>query len=506
MTSPPRPTDEQQGLLSTARQHWLSDQHDAALQAFRTLHRQRPDDLRLAVEVANYLGMRFEVPEATEILKACEARLAGHAQAMFQVGLAYERAYRADDAFRCFRACGKGHPGALIKTVAWLERRGFVDEAWHDLGDASFPEALLWRGRLLQRRKLPDESERVLLALSEQNDAALNVRVDARYELAEHYDRRDDPAEAIRWAKLAKQLQRPQWATHLNRARAMAPIEANFVSTVTRDHFARWDAELQNGQETEPPIALLTGPPRSGTSMMARMLGMHDDLPVADEIEAYPTYLQPIMLKGKSGTSAAEVLDSLKASHVNNCRKLYRRWMSNALGKDVTSSRLLDKFPSTTFLIPPFRRLFPDATIVMAIRDPRDVVVSCFLRNLELNPVSVMFGQLPLTVMRCRAELKAWLGLREKLTTPYVEVRYEGLVNGDFSQLARVHECLGLEWRDEFSNIKASLSDQPVRSPTYAQLREQIDDRRVARWELYRDFLQPELASLNELAAEMGYQ
>lgn len=506
MIPPQQSSDAEQrdAQLATARQHWLADQHEAAVQSFRTLHRQRPHDLRLAVEVANYLGMRFEVPEATKILKACEAELASHPQAMFQIGMAYERAYCPDEAFRCYRACGNSHPGALIKTVEWLERRGRVDEAWDALGDAAFAEALLWRGRLLQRRNMPDESEHVLLGLSEHGNAALNVQVDARYELAEHYDRRDEPSNAIRWAKLAKELQRPQWAAHLDRAKAMAPIEANFVATVTHDHFARWQVELPAGQ-TGPPIALLTGPPRSGTSMMARMLGMHGDLLVADEIETYPTYLQPTMLKGRSGTSAAEVLDLLDASHVENCRQLYRRWMSNALGRDATRCCLLDKFPSTTFLIPPFRRLFPNATIVMAIRDPRDVVVSCFLRNLELNPVSVMFSQLPLTVMRCRAELKAWLMLREKLTPQFCEVRYERLVHGDFSQLAQVHECLGLEWCEAFSDIRGSLADQPVRSPTYAQLREQIDDRRVARWELYRDFLQPELAALNDLAAELGY-
>lgn len=512
MSPPPQSTDSandgaahHDALLSTARQQWLADQHDAALLSFRQLHQQLPNDLRLAVEFANYLGMRFEVDEATDILKRCESKLGDHPQAMFQIGMAYERAYRTDDAMRCYRTCADRHGGARVKVVEWLERRGRVEAAGDALGDLASHDAALWRGRLLQRCGRLDEAEQVLIKLADNDDVPTNVRIASHYELAELYDRRDAPSQAIQRAMLAKELQRPQLATHLARAKSMARIEANFVSTITQEHFAHWQAELSSRHVQHAPIALLTGPPRSGTSVMARMLGMHADLAVADEIEAYPTYLQPTMLKGKSGSSAADVLNSLEEEHVDECRALYRKWISNALNRDITNGCLLDKFPSTTFLIPPFRRLFPNAVIVMAIRDPRDVVVSCFLRRLELNPVSAMFSQLELTVQRCRAECKAWLELRKKLPQPWCEVRYENVVSGDYSQLANVHKTLGLEWRNDFADIRSSLDSEPVRSPTYAQLREQIDDRRVGRWERYREFLAPQLTVLNDLADEMGY-
>ena len=491
-------------VIATARQQWLSDQHDASLQSFRQACAQQPHDVRLAIECASYLGMRFEIVEAVELLAACETQVGSNPQALYQIGLAYLRSYRPDHALRCFQLGISAGPyeRPLLAIVEFHERRGRIREAWEALDRCLIdsPDAQLWKARLLIREQQHDEAQRILKRLVESDSTGASARVTAWYLRAEAYDEQDEVKEAVSAARAAKALQADAVKSQLGVASSLAPIEANFVRSVTRDHFARWQES-----EVHPPVALLTGPPRSGTSLICRMFGMHPRLCVADEIEAYSTYLQPKMLAGKSGTSGAEVLDSLSSEAVEAHRKLYRRWLSAALDQDVSQAVLLDKMPSTTFLVSPFRRLHPNAVIIMAIRDPRDVVVSCFLRQFELNPVSAMFSRLDLTVMRLRAEWMAWLELREKLTLPWVEVRYEPIVAGDYSNLRRAFQLLGLEWDDEFAQIHKATSHVPVRSPTYAQLRQPITQRRVGRWTRYRQFLEPQLTSLDEIARRLGY-
>ncbi len=494
-------------LLYTARQQWLADDHQAALDSFRQAMAAQPHDLRLAVEAASYLGMRFEIAEAVGILKRCEESLFGNAEGLHQVGLAYERAYRPDDALRCFQSVvqfATDHANSWVKIAEWHERRGHLQQAWESIEQctqaADVGEVRLWRGKMLRRLGDGGTAESTLTALATDPSASMSARADAWYELAELHDRLGDAERAFSAATAAKSLQRPSVLPHLKNAQSLARLETNFVKTVSRDHYQRWQE-----QAAHRPIALLTGPPRSGTTLMARILGMHPNLTVGDEINVYPTYVHKEMLAGKRGTSAGDVLDSIDGKHLSQCQTRYRQWMAAATAETVTEGFLLDKNPSVTFLVPAFRRLFPQAVVAMALRDPRDVVISCFLRNLPLNPVSAMFNQLDLTVMRCHAEYMAWLELRKKLTSPWCELRYEDIARGDYKALQQVLDSLGLEWKSEFTEFQSSLGAKPVRSPTYAQLFEPINTGSIGRWQAYRKHLEPFLPRLEEIGRSLGY-
>ena len=54
--------------------------------------------------------------------------------------------------------------------------------------------------------------------------------------------------------------------------------------------------------------------------------------------------------------------------------------MELVLGKMIGGRLLVDKNPSLTFLIPAFVRVFPETRFLVALRDPRDVCMSCFMQ------------------------------------------------------------------------------------------------------------------------------
>lgn len=158
---------EHEQTLNAARKQWLADDHDGALRLFRRALSQQPKDMRLAVEVANYLGMRFEIDEAAEILRKCDKSLASNASAIYQVGLAYQRSYRPDDAMRCFEAAFRNasHTDSLLKIVERHERTGQLQKALTALDACALETdaARLWRGRLWRRFRLYGEAESCLL-------------------------------------------------------------------------------------------------------------------------------------------------------------------------------------------------------------------------------------------------------------------------------------------------------------------------------------------------------
>ena len=66
--------------------------------------------------------------------------------------------------------------------------------------------------------------------------------------------------------------------------------------------------------------------------------------------------------------------------------------MEGALREPINGRVLIDKNPELTLLLPLVARVFPEMKVVFALRDPRDVVISCFTQQLPLNPVSVQLS------------------------------------------------------------------------------------------------------------------
>lgn len=185
-------------VVDQARHAWLIDQHETALSLFRQATSSAPDDLRLAVEFASYLGLRFEIDEAREILNRCEARLAEHPSGLYQVGLAYERAFSPEQALRCFRRAGQAdsdHYLSHIKIAEWYDRRGMLDEARLvlDQSEGDAPELWLARAHQHSRHHQHDEAEAILSRLTSRDDTPRDVLVRAWYALAQHYDTSGKP-------------------------------------------------------------------------------------------------------------------------------------------------------------------------------------------------------------------------------------------------------------------------------------------------------------------------
>ncbi len=64
------------------------------------------------------------------------------------------------------------------------------------------------------------------------------------------------------------------------------------------------------------------------------------------------------------------------------------------IGSPIAGRLLIDKNPGFTYLIPPFVRTFPETKFIIALRDPRDVVLSCFMQPHQLNLVTASFMSL----------------------------------------------------------------------------------------------------------------
>jgi len=157
-------------------------------------------------------------------------------------------------------------------------------------------------------------------------------------------------------------------------------------------------------------------------------------------------------------------------------------------------------------LIPGMLRLFPEAKLLIALRDPRDVVVSCFIQYLPLNTNSVCFLTLERTARRYALDMGVWLMLRDKLCTPWLEVRYEQCVTDLEGQARRALEFLELPWNAQVLQYRERLKNKAVSSPTYEAVSKPLYRSAIGRWRNYQKYLEPALQALQPCLAAFGYK
>src|SRR5260370_22346744 len=118
--------------------------------------------------------------------------------------------------------------------------------------------------------------------------------------------------------------------------------------------------------------------------------------------------------------------------------------MGAALNESIGDRIHLDKNPTLTLVLPGYLRLFPETRLLIALRAPRDVVISCFMQYLPLNPNSVCFLTLERTARRYANDMQVWRHLRQMIASPWLETRYEDTVTDLKKEARRALEFIGL--------------------------------------------------------------
>jgi hypothetical protein len=165
----------------------------------------------------------------------------------------------------------------------------------------------------------------------------------------------------------------------------------------------------------------------------------------------------------------------------------------------------LDKNPSPTAWLPVWLRLFPELKVLIALRDPRDVVVSCYFQNLRLNATNANFLSLERTARHYADLMDVWLRLRELGGFEWLESRYEDVVANVEAEGRRVTEFLGLSWHPQQAAFHETNRKKFVFSPTYSDVTRPVHQRSVGRWKNYAEALSPLQAGLAGYCRTFNY-
>jgi hypothetical protein len=276
------------------------------------------------------------------------------------------------------------------------------------------------------------------------------------------------------------------------------------IEALSRESFQRW--RWTPDEDSPLRLALLTGFPRTGTTLLEQVLDAHPQVVSSEEKEVFSAEIFPRLGAGRPADAPiVPLLDELTREQIGAARLSYFEAMEATLGEPISSRLHLDKNPAMNLMIPAMRRIFPELKLVIALRDPRDVIVSCFLRYLPVNPVSVCFLTLERTVDRYQLDMGAWLKIRDMIDG-WVELRYEQIVADLRQETARVLAALQLPWDDGVLAYRQRIGHKLVHSPTYEEVARPVFTSSIGRWQNYQRQLEPVLEKLAPLIQELGYE
>jgi tetratricopeptide (TPR) repeat protein len=264
-----------------------------------------------------------------------------------------------------------------------------------------------------------------------------------------------------------------------------------------------WPPCLEPGDGNIDPV-FVVGFPRSGTTLLEQILDARESLVSFDE---QPYLVKTLQRLQSMGIRYPEQLPDLQPAQIRDLRAGYFR-QTEAAVPQRGSRRIVDKNPLNWARLPLIQALFPQAKVILALRHPCDVILSCYMQNLRSTVLDGAFSEFARIVGLYVELVRYWQRLQPKLQLPVLHSRYEDLVSDPQTSTQNIAAFLGMEWSEQWlDNTSHARSKAIIHTPSYAQVMEPLNQRAVGRWHHYRAFFdQGLLASLRPSVEAMGYR
>jgi len=498
-----------------AQQHLLAGRPGPALGAYQELARRYPSLPQLWFELGNAASGELDFALANQAYRRALDLAPGNAALLGMIGQQYQGLRQLDDARICYEAAVAADPesvDARINLAVWFEKARRLDEAWQCVEAclARHPrddQARYFRALLLHRSKRHAEAEEALRALIRDEPKYPYVQYAAPRLLGVVLDELGNYREAMEWLCRAKAQVRTITDTRvLERAYDEGDRRRRkLLGAITSEVVHRWRQEPPASREAYQ-IAFLGGHPRSGTTLLEQILDAHPAIMAFDEPPAFGQEVTTRLTPGDpTDPGDLETLNALTPQRRAEMRRCYLKSLLREAPTICEAKLLLDKNPSLTMSLHVWLRVFPELKVIIALRDPRDVVLSCFFLNIMLNATNVNFLSLERTVKHYIDLMDVWLRFRECGGFDWREVRYEDVVENLEQHGRGVTEFLGLHWAPEQARYYESSRQKFLYAPTYHDVTQPIYRRAVGRWQRYAEALEPLQAKLAPYCRAFGY-
>lgn len=248
------------------------------------------------------------------------------------------------------------------------------------------------------------------------------------------------------------------------------------------------------GNSTSAPV-FIVGMPRSGTTLMERIIASHPEGAAAGELTEMSRIAEDLSSSATPRQFAAMTRANMTPENLARNAETYLHVLRQAREH---AGRIVDKQPFNYYHLGLISVLFPNATIVHAVRHPLDVCLSCYFQNFTELPWTNDFGSIASFYRLYREFMDYW---RKALPEgKIVDFEYESVVEDPETQGRRLLEACGLRW--DAGVLEFYRQEGVVRTASMWQVRQPIYRGSRMRWKNYAGHLRALASDLAEYLQE----
>lgn len=461
----------------------------AALAAADRALALEPHDTDAVLQRAICLGKLGRTPELQAALETLGSSDLSTPWQHSALGLLYTQLERREAAVACYRRAAELEParGKHHYNIAALERSlGKLESAEQhfdkaiELDPQDF-EAIKVRSEL--RAQTPERNHvGALECMLQEGIADVRGEIQVCYALAKELEDLGQPHASFgylsRGARQRRRLMRYNVQRDID---TMAAIEAAFPA----GRFTGPPAGSDNGE-----AIFVVGMPRTGTTLVERILASHSEVYAAGELGNFAAALmQQLPTKAGKARSRDDLVRMSASADFEALGDAYVKSTRPFTGK---TPRFIDKLPLNFLYVGLIHLALPNATIINLSRHPLDTCYAVFKQLfVDAYPFSYDLEELGRYFAAYRRLMRHW---NTVLPGTICTVEYERLVAEFEPEVRRLLEHCGLPFENACLRFHENRSASTTASTV--QVRQPVYRTSVGRWQQYRDELAPLIATL----------
>jgi tetratricopeptide (TPR) repeat protein len=249
-------------------------------------------------------------------------------------------------------------------------------------------------------------------------------------------------------------------------------------------HFKNVDSSKAQGFDTDEPI-FVVGMPRSGTTLVERIISQHSEVTSAGELQHFG-----LLLKKMAKTPSKRVIDAetIAATENINFARLGEDYIESTRAITGKTAKFVDKMPLNVLYVGFILKALPKAKIICLDRNPLDTIVSNFRQLFAVNQSYYSYSyDLESTTefyLLFKQLTALWLAL---FPENFYLINYEKLVNDPVNEAKQLIEFCDLSWQEQCVDIDQNSA--PVATASAMQVRSPINNSSVGNWKKYDAYL-----------------
>ena len=447
---------------------------------------ENPDNL---LDLAYRYYQRQSYPECSKTLQAAAERIDHGAQFLYRLGVLYTYIGNHQSAFSSLQEAVKIDPnnaaihfqlGESLRFSGDFDASLKAYEQAIELNPHSY-ESHLERSRLYKQSQQSNHIDEIETLL---NQGVRSKRGAAKllYALAKEYEDLEEYRRAFinmgRGATLQRQLveYRPETDQRL-----VDDMILSYPYDITKEN--------PDGYQSTEPIFII-GMPRTGTTLVERILGSHCDVFAAGELYNLAGQLQD---KHTQITTEAKDITFLSRELIENSitsepGALGLAYIESTRPLTGQTKHFTDKLPVNFYYCGLINRALPNAKIIHIERNPMDTCLAVYKHLFASGayPFSYNLHEIALYYLGYRKLMRHW---HKVMPGKILDVSYESLVENFEQECRRIFVFCDLE--PDGSHTEFHKNETPTATASAVQVRSPVYNSALARWKNYEDYLNP---------------